>query len=336
MKETYQNINMAGLGIYYPNNKVDNSFFIEHFAKMGIQVDHLLKSLGKEERYLDDTGEETVISMGYKAAVLAMEKANVKPEEIDMLIFATDSPEYTCPSNALYINGLLGTVNAHISFDINTNCTGMITAFDVASRLMDKNYFVNKALIIGGLLSSLIASNIDPVVYSIFSDSGAAIVLEKKNEDIKRGFIDSGYKTDPFCKQNFVMPKAGFSQMYNPNVDIEDKKFRLDPFDTSFVPGEWVKLINTMLERNNLSAENINHFLFSQFSKPFTEQTLKAFGLSNDRQTYVGDKYGYTGVTSPFISLHEAMETDRVKEGDYLVFVSVGAGYNVVSLLYKM
>lgn len=331
-----KNIVFTGVGIYHPEHEVDNSYFINHFSQMGIQVESLLNASGKKKRFLDDTGKETIITMGYNAARRALEKADTGPEEIDLLIFATDSPEYNCPSNALYLHGLLNTANANIAFDLNTNCSGMASAFDIASRMLKENGRLRKALVIGSLLSSLIASRIDPVIYSLFADSGAAVVLEKKDEAIPRGFIDSDFKTDSGWKDKFMMPFTGFSRMYDQNVDVEDKKLRLEPFDTSFVPGEWVKLIKALLGRNNYTIADIDHFLFSQFSKAFIDATLKEFDLPEDRQTYVGDKYGYTGVTSPFMALHDALEMDRIEEGNNIIICSLGAGYNMNAILYTM
>ena len=332
----YQNVIFTGIGMYHPENEVDNEFFIDHFSKMDIQIESLLKSLGKEKRFLDIDGNETVITMAEKACLIALEEANLKPEEIDGLIFATDSPEYVCPSNALLTNEVLGMVNAHLCFDINSNCTGMITAFDVAARLMRENPALNKIIVIGSLLSSLIASKIDPVVYSTFADSAVALVIEKKNEEYRRGFIDSNYKTKPKDSLKFVNPAVGYSNIYNPNICVENKKFRLTPFENSYVPDEWRKLIDDLLERNGYNITDINQFFFSQFSKAFIDEMLGIYSLGEDKLTYVGDKYGYTGVSSPFVALYDALHENKVKQGDNLVFCSIGAGYNINSILYKL
>ncbi len=332
----YQNIIFSGVGIFHPKNEVDNQFFIDHFNKMDIEIESLLRSLGKEKRFLDTEGEETVITMAEKACLIAMEKANVKPEEIDGIIFATDSPEFVCPSNALLTHEGLKTINANLCFDINTNCTGMITAFDIASRIMRGNPALNKVLIVGSLLSSLIASKVDPVVYSSFADSAVALVLEKKSEEHLRGFIESNFKTEPKDSRNFANPMVGFSNVYNPNIDIEDKKFRLVPFDTDYVPGEWKLLINSLLEKTNYEIGDIDHFFFSQFSKAFFYEMKEIYSLDWDKLTYVGDKYGYTGVNSPFMALNEAIEENRVNTGENLIFCSIGAGYNISAILYKV
>lgn len=132
------------------------------------------------------------------------------------------------------------------------------------------------------------------------------------------------------------MPKAGFSKMYDSAINIEDKKFRLEPFDTSFIANEWCKLINIILEKNQVSISQIKKFMFSQFSRPDAELALEMLGLEKNMHSYVGDKYGYTGVTSPILAFHDAIENNQIEKGDYVIFCSVGAGYNICSIIYKL
>ncbi len=331
----YQNIVFSGIGTYHPSNEIDNAFFIDHFKKMDIQVEGLMNTLGREKRYFADKKNENVITMGAAAAKKALANAHLASEDIDMIIFATDTPEFLCPSNALLLNGELEAKNAHLVFDINSNCIGMLTAINVASRIMLSDERIKKALVVGSMFASLISSQIDPVVYSNFADSGAALVLERIEAPEKFGFIDSNFQTDPCVKDKFVMPKAGFTKMYDPTVNIEDKKFRLEPFDTSFIAKEWCKLIHTLLEKNRINISEIKNFMFSQFSRPDAELALEMLGLEKNMHSYVGDKYGYTGVTSPILAFHDALENNKINKGDYVVFCSVGAGYNICSILYK-
>ncbi|GAA0176612.1 3-oxoacyl-ACP synthase III family protein [Clostridium sediminicola] len=331
----FNNIIIKGIGIYHPENIVENEFFVDHFSKIGINIEENLRGMGREKRYLSNIDGETVITMGKEASLKALKEADVIPEDIDMLIFATDSPEYTCPTNALLLNSELGATNAGLTFDINTNCTGMLYAIDVACKMMKGSESIKKVLIVGSLLASLIACEKDPAIYANFADSAAALVLESVEENTERGFIDSACVTNAFVKDGFMMPKKGFSQIYNDDIEVHDKKFQLNPFDASFVPEEWVKLINKLLENNNYKADDIKQFLFSQYAKQMGEGTLDMLGLSTDFLTYVGHIYGYTGVTSPILAYYHALEENKIKNGDNIIFCSVGAGFNAMANLYK-
>ncbi len=332
----HNNVLIQGVGTFHPATEVDNAYFIEHFRHHGIEVEGLLRALGKEKRRLDRDGKETIITMATKAAKEALKSCNTEAKDIDMIIFATDSPEYLCPSNALILHDILGTVNAHMTFDMNTNCTGMLTAFDVASRLLKSDPSKKKALIIGGLHVSMLASHMDPVIYGNFADAAAAVVLEVVEEEQERGFLDAIMQTETSCTMNFAMPKHGFSKIYDESIPLNDRKFQLDPFDTSFVPKVWARTTKELLEQYDYGIEDLNHILFSQFSLSLINDTLTLLNLDTSIHTYVGNQYGYTGVTSPFISFYEALKLGNISTGDLLIFCSVGAGYNTSTILYRM
>jgi 3-oxoacyl-[acyl-carrier-protein] synthase-3 len=326
---------LKGIGTYHPKKELPNSFFINHFNQMGVDVKGLLSHLGHEKRYFAEKGSENVITMASQAANRALEKAKLTPKDIDMIVFATDTPEYLCPSNALLLNDSLKADNANIVFDINSNCIGMLTGMEVASRMLMGNQHLKRALVAGSMFASLIANKNDPVVYSNFADSGAAVILEKVEENKRRGFLDSNFKTDTFVKEKFLNPRMGMSKIYD-DIPLENKKFTLDPFDTSFIANEWFKLINGMLDRNNMTVDQVKQFFFSQFSQPDAETTLRKFNLPVNKHTFVGNKYGYTGVTSPILALNQAMRHNILHEGDKIIFCSVGAGYNICSILFQL
>lgn len=331
----HQNVVMKGVGAYHPKHEMTNSFFVDHFKKMGVDVGSLLSHLGRDKRFFAEKGSENVITMAAEASKKALSKAHLLASDIDMIIFATDTPEYLCPSNALLLNDRLKAENANLAFDINTNCTGMLTAIDTASRLLLANCNLKRAIVAGSMFASLIANKKDPIVYSNFADSGAAIILEKVEEPEKRGFIDSNFKIDTFVKEKFVNPKSGMSKIYD-DIPLEKKKFTLDPFDTSFMVDEWSVLINDMLARNSTNVGQIKQFFFSQFSQPDAENTLRRLNLPISKHTYVGNKYGYTGVTSPVLALNYALRHNLLHKYDKIVFCSVGAGYNICSILFSI
>jgi 3-oxoacyl-[acyl-carrier-protein] synthase III len=332
----HQNIIIKAIGTYHPVDRRDNSFYIKHFEDLGVDVSGLVNHLGRNKRCIADIEKESVITMAYEASVKALKSKNIEPEEIDLIIFGTDSPQMLVPTNALLLHDKLKTTNADQIFDMNANCIGMLSAIDVASRLLISNSRINKALVVGSFMGSLIASDTDPVCYSNLADAAVAIILEKVEETQKRGFIDTNFKTDPIVKDTFQFPVCGFTNMYNPEVDVEDKKLKLIPFDTSFICKEWVDLMDVLFNRYDISKHTIKQYFFSQFSRPDAEATLAMMGLDVNKFTYIGDKYGYTGLTSPLLAFNEALVNETIHTGDYIMFCSVGAGYNICALLYKL
>lgn len=332
----YSNVDIIGLEIYHPNNKVENDFFINHFSKLGIDAEPLMKHLGRKERYLAADGENS-LTMAYKAATKAIEKSNISPEDIDMIIFVSETPEYFVPTNALKLNNMLGSKCAHLVFDMNDNCIGMLTAMDLASRYMFSNKKIKYALIVGSLYITGMVRTDCVVSYPNIADGSAAIVLENIPDcKIKSGYIDSNYYTNSMNHNFMESPKCGFSKLNNKDVEENNKKLLWIPHDVSFFSDDWKQLICDLLERNGMEPNDINHYLFSQFSLPDGLITLEKLGVPVEKTTTVGEKYGYTGCASPFFALYDSINDGKVKQGDYIVLFSVGAGYSMSAVLLKL
>lgn len=335
---TQQNINITSTGVYHPKNRVHNQYFIDHFNKKGIEVEGLLTHLKREYRYLSNDPKETVITMGYEASIKALKEANVRMKDIDLLIFATDTPEYTSPANAVKLLEMLGgpEIKIQMAYDTNTNCLGMVTALDQASRILMTNKRFKRALVVGGILFSAVGSPNDPVSYSNFGDAAAAVVLEKVEEEEKRGFIDSTHLTQTSECNNIIMPRAGYSKIIRDKVeDEDDKKWSWEPFDGSFISDIWVDLITEVAEDNGIKATDINHLIFSQFTLPDAKLALEKLGIDKSKTTYIGNEFGYTGTTSPVIALDRALKTEKIKKDDYVTLSSMGSGSVVTVLLFK-
>lgn len=332
----HQNINIISTGVYHPKNKVHNQYFIDHFNELGCEVEGLLNHLHREYRYLSDDPDETVITMGYNAAKKALDEANIDVKDIDLLVFATDTPEYTSPANAIKILNMLGGDKIQMAYDTNTNCLGMLTALDQASRIMLTNKRFKKSLVVGGILFSSVGSKYDAVSYSNFGDAAAAVVLEKVEEDEKRGFIDSTHLTQTSEHNNILMPRAGYSKVLRNEIkNEEDKRWSWEPFDGSFISDVWVDLISTVVYDNGIKPQDVNHLIFSQFTLPDANLTLDKLGIDHSKTTYIGNEYGYTGTTSPIVALDRALKTGKINKGDYVTLSSMGSGSAVSTLLFK-
>ncbi|MNH77832.1 3-oxoacyl-[acyl-carrier-protein] synthase 3 [compost metagenome] len=326
-------VHIKGIATYHPPTAYDNAYFVEHFNKMGLESESLMNHLGRKTRYLVSTEDENSLTMGIQAAKKLLIESKVSAEELDMVVFVSDTPEYTYPSNALLIHREIAAVNAHIVYDLNTNCIGMLTAMDQVRQYLIGNRFIKRALIVGSVHVSNIARKDDTVVYPNFSDGAAAVILEK--QELPGGFLDANYKTDSKLGDTVTFPAVGLSKMFSEGVQESDKKLRFIPHDVSYFSDEWRDMIAIMLGRNGILAADVDHWLFSQFSRPEIEETLEKMHVGLDKYTFVGERYGYTGVTSPIFALEEALESGKILPGDKVVFCSVGIGYTMSALLYQ-
>lgn len=335
-----ENIVFLGSGVYHPKKKVTNEEFLTQYQEKGIagaeKAYELMNALGRKERYLVGDSGETVVTMAAKSARKAMEKANVSPEELDMIVFITDTPEQTYPTNALLLNRELNAVNAHVSFDSNSNCTGMLTGIDQASHYMKANKRVKTALIVGSLYASSIIHEDDAFLYPLFADGSAAVILRKEIGEETTGFIDSINYTNPIEYNVFSYPRVGFANLNNPAIPTNewDSKLRFSPVEVDFA-SKWKRMSEQVLGENNMEIKDVDHWLFSQFAKPQIDLTMEALELPSEMTTFIGDKYGYMGPSSPIFALQEALEKGTIKKGSTVIFASVGAGYNMSVVLFK-
>jgi 3-oxoacyl-[acyl-carrier-protein] synthase-3 len=330
----FNNLKIKGIGTYHPKNEIDNHYFINHFKKIDLDPSSLLSHLGREKRFkIKKYGEENSITMALEASKKALKEANITAEDLDMIVFASDFPEFVSPSNALMISNKLNS-KANIVFDMNSNCISMISALDVInSYVQAKN--LNNVLLVSSCTITPFAKEDDIVVYPSTADASAAVVLKRKQDKNKSGVIDAKFYTDASYNWTIKMPACGFSKINDDSVDNNMKMMEWNQFDFSFLSDNWTKLIEELLEANDLKPDDVSLYLFSQFSKADILSTIDKLGVVEEKVIFVGNKYGYTGPTSPIIALNEAKQNNIIEEGSYAIFCSVGSGYTMGALLYK-
>lgn len=330
-----QNVTIAGVGTYHPEKKLTNEDIFPHFRQYGKDVEALYNHLGRSERYYAAPGE-TGITMGTIAAKRALEHANIRADQLDMIVFASDTPEYLIPTNALLIAREIEAKNAHIIYDSNANCTGFITALDQVYRYMQSKK-LDYAMVVSTILISPWCNIDDELYYGAWGDSSAAVILQRTENGAQLGFIDSEYISDSSFYRMTTMPDSGMSRIHDESLPLAKRKGGWEPVDFGFLPEKWNIIIRKMLDRNGLTLKQIDHFIFSQFSKAAITEAFENMELELDPRlyTFVGDKYGYTGHTSPIFALNHALNDKKLKEGDHVIFCSAGAGYVISAFLYR-
>lgn len=333
------NIEIAGTGVTVPSKRMTNETYVENFKELGLQdIDKsldLMESLGRDVRFIVDKEKDSYFGMAEKAVQDALTEAKLSADAIDMVVFVTDTPEYTYPSNAVILHERAGLKNATYAFDINSNCTGMLTGIEVVSRFMQSNPRIQNALVVGAVYASSIIEETDVFTLPIFSDGASAVVLQKREAEESKGFIDGVFLTESTQSEAFRYPAVGFSKVNTEETTLAERTLKLQPVDASFFVEKWVGLVEDVLNANGLTKADIGHCFFSQFSKSQAEETVKELGLSLDKTTYIGHKVGYTGVNSPIFALNQAIEDGKIEQGSYVIMASVGSGYNMSVLLFK-
>lgn len=333
----FKNVHIVGVGAYHPSKNVDNQYFINHFKNYHLEshAEALMKKLGRNTRTFATDGE-TSLTMAVEAAKIALANSKLSPEDIDMIISVSDTPEYLSPCCALIIKNALRAKNAHGVFDMNANCIGMLTAMDTAVMYLKSDEKFKRILIVGSLLISHQARPDDMVAYGCTGDGAAAVILERKIEAEERGFLGSRMFTDDSYFWSITMPGCGMSKISYADVDPNDRKMIWKPFDFSFLSEKWAELITALLTEHYYKTEDVSYYFMSQFSKTDLELTMKKLGADMDNNTiFIGNKYGYTGCTSPIMALDERLKSAEFNDNELVVFCSVASGYSMEALLYK-
>ncbi len=310
-------------GVYVPERIVPNSYFNDILKE---DVDTWLRERVNiyERRWCAD--DESVIDLCEKASLQAMQRAKIQPEDIDLIIVATDTPEYISPSTAAVLQYKLNAQNAG-TFDLNTACAGFVTALDVAAKyiMVDDKY--NNILIVGGYAMSKHLNLTDKKTVTLFADGAGAVILTGEN-DTDRGFIGSELKTRGEYNGWMGIYSGGTNSPVDADVLLRnDHKLKfVHRFPRELNPEMWTEMTLKMCKRFNLSPQEIDQYLVTQLNINSIHETMDRLGVSHDKAHKIMKYYGYTGSACIPMALDDAIEKGKIKRGDLLFFIGSGGG----------
>ena len=326
------------MGKYLPDNIVTN----EDLSKLMETSDEwITERTGiKERRHIVKGSGDSPATMGHKAALIALERANRTPEDIDMILFATLSPDYYFPGSGVLVQKLLG-IPACPAMDIRMQCSGFIYGLSTADQFIKTGMYKN-VLVIGSenVSGGLDMSTRGRTVSVIFGDGAGAVVMTRET-DLKKGILSTHLHSEG--------KHAAELSMIGPNTNhwIPELIDKNDPEDLSYYPymnGQLVfknavtrfsEVINEGLSKNNWEASDIDMLVPHQANLRISQFIQRRFGLE-DHQVYNNImQYGNTTAASVPIALCEAYEKNLIKEGDLVCLAAFGSGFTWASALIK-
>lgn len=265
---------------------------------------------------------------------MALDSARYTGQDMDLLVFSSCTPEYLAPTNALQIHKAIGGRPDTVVYDMNANCVGMIIAVEQVSRVLLSNKYYHRALIVGSEQMHKFSQQDDEVTLSNFGDAACAVILEK-SENEQSCFMDSAYFTDSSNVHNMVFPEAGMSHLYDQSISESKKRIFWPggPGDASHKIA--ADLINQLLKRNFLESSEVEKYFLSQVSLKNLKRIARYLRVDMGKIAFIGDQYGYTGTSSPFLGLHHAIQEKSIHRGDHIVFWSIGTGLETCAMLWK-
>jgi len=284
----------------------------------------------KERRILKGEGLGTSY-MAIKAAEDLLKKSNTNPEEIDMVIVATATPDLQVAATAAYTASKIGAVNA-FSYDLQAACSSFLYGMSTASSYIESGRY-KKVLLIGADKMSSIIDYKDRATCIIFGDGAGAALFEPNNEGL--GLQDEFLRSDGIGR-DFLRIEAGGSIM-PPTIDTvkEGKHFVHQEGKTVFkyAVSNMADVSEKMLTRNNLTEEDIQWLVTHQANKRIIEATAKRVGVRPNKVMVNIHKYGNT--TSATLPLLLADYENELKKGDNLIFAAFGGGFTWGAIYLK-
>ncbi|WP_127845744.1 3-oxoacyl-ACP synthase III family protein [Psychroflexus aestuariivivens] len=320
------NVFISGTGSYVPPKVVPNSFF----EKVGSTDEWIFNKLGIKERRIVEN--EATSDLASKAGLKAIENANLKVEDIDLIIVATTTPDRQAPSCACFVQEKMKAFNA-VAFDVAAVCSGALFTISVGYQFVKNKVYKNVLVIGADTFSNIIDWERRDSVF--FGDGAGALVLSETEED--KGFIDFNLHSDGRGKEHFTIPGGG-SENPTSEKTLNNRQhfFQMngkEVFETAtkVVP----ESIHELLEKTKTSVDDIDFLIPHQPSIGILKSIAKSINLPFEKVMTNMDKYANTsGGTIPIV-LDEVHREGRFQKGDKLLFAAVGAGWTWGTALYK-
>ncbi|QKZ11722.1 beta-ketoacyl-ACP synthase III [Spirosoma sp. KUDC1026] len=281
-------------------------------TRTGIKERHILKGEGMGSSH-----------MGAKAVSGLLEKTGTRPDEIDLLICATTTPDYLFPCTANLICDMVGIRNIG-SFDIQAACSGFLYALTVGSQFIETGKY-KKVIVVGADKMSAIVDYTDRTTCVLFGDGAGAVLLEPDEQGY--GLLDSIIKSDG-SGQNHLFQKAGGSR-YPPTHETVEKRWHYvyqdGPSVFKFAVKNMADVSAEIMERNQLAGRDVAWLVPHQANKRIIDATANRMGIESDKVMMNIHRYGNT--TAATIPLCLFDYESQLKKGDNLVLAAFGGGF---------
>jgi 3-oxoacyl-[acyl-carrier-protein] synthase-3 len=319
-------------GSYVPERVITNADIDEILGES--TSDWLVENVGiLERRWM--TPDQTTSDLVVEASRKAIERAGIDPQEIDLIIVSTDTPDYLSPGTSVVVQEKLGAVNAGC-YDVNSACAGWVTALDQGARYIATEEEMHYVLVAGGYGMSRFLDLSDKKTANLFADGAGAVVLGAGDES---GFLASKFLAKGEFHDALGIYSGGAFRpctpenlaVYGPPAVQFVKKFP-KTFNTEY----WPKLVRGALDKVNLTPDDVDLFLFTQLNLRTIEMIMDILGQPIEKTHWVMDKWGYTGSPCVAMALDDAIAQGRGPlPGEIVLFCASGGGISMASSVWR-
>lgn len=321
---TYARI--IGTGSFLPTNIMTN----HDLEKIVDTSDQWIRErTGIEQRHI--AGEnETTVDLAEKASMAAIEAAGITPDDIDLIVLATSTPDKIFPSSACILQSRLGIQNGSPAFDIQAVCSGFVYAMSVAEKFI-KTGSARRALVVGAEVFSRILNWQDRGTCVLFGDGAGAVVLEASEET---GILSTHIHADGRYENLLWVPHGigdGYEYVKEGNAFVEMKGNEVFKMAVNTLG----RIVDETLHANNLQKEDIDWLVPHQANIRIIAATAKKLRMPMDHVVVTVNKHGNTSAASIPLALDVAVRDGRIKKGELLMLEAFGGGFTWGSALLR-
>ena len=312
---------ITGISAYTPDYILTN----DEIAKLVDTSDEWITTrVGIKERRILKGEAKGVSYMGTKAVVNLLQKTKTKPEEVDVVIFATTTPDHLFPSAASMVAESVGIKNA-FCFDMQVACSGFVFGLEVASNFIKSGKY-KKILLIAGDKMSAVTNYSDRNTAPLFGDAVGAVILEPTEE--KLGVMDAILRTDG-VGYPYLQMKAGGSKYPTSHNTIDNKEhavYQEGKVVFKYAVSSMADVSEEIVQKNNLSIDDITWFVPHQANKRIIDAAQKRLSIPKEKVMVNIEKYGNTSAATIPLCLWEWEK--KLKKGDNIILAAFGAGFS--------
>ncbi|MFH1515605.1 MAG: beta-ketoacyl-ACP synthase III [bacterium] len=325
------NVTITGIGMHVPDKILDNEYFESY---LDTSDEWITQRTGVKQRRIAEKCTPNS-DLALKAALEAMEMSGTTPEEIDLIIVATITPDRLFPSTACSLQAKLGAVNAG-AFDLLAACSGFVYGLSMAHGQLALGH-VKKVLLVGSEVMSSILDYNERGTCVLFGDGAGAVIVEAASED-KGRIIDYIIKADGSNGDILHMPGGGSMnpasletvQQNMHSVKMEGNKvFKL-------AVKHMCKLAREIIERNGLTLDDIDLLCIHQANIRIVQSVMANLSLDMDEKSFNNiEKYGNTTAASIPLCMYDAFMEEKMNKGDRVLILTFGAGLTYTAALLE-
>ncbi len=317
---------VRGVGSHLPERLVTNQ---DLASTVETSHEWIVQRTGIEQRYIA-ADHETTSYLGTKAAEAALDNAGLRPEDIDLVIVGTSTPDFTFPSTATVVQQGLG-IHQGAAFDVQAVCTGFVYAVSVADKFLVSGAH-KRALVIGAETFSRILDWEDRTTCVLFGDGAGAIVLEAREgqgTSADRGVLTSHLRSDGRHREKLYVNGGPGSTKTTGVLKMEGKEvFR-------FAVGSVIDVVRDAFEATGTTPEDLDWFVPHQANRRIITASAEKLGIAPEKVVITVDRHGNTSAASIPLALDAAVKDGRIKPGDLVMIEAIGGGFTWGSALIR-